>query len=67
VPTICIADLINALKRTPRWVHQEILNRGSLPGRRAAAFSQQIVGKAVVAYIRNQDEHHRQNDFRDEF
>ncbi len=67
--TVTLADLVNALKaNSTRWIRQ------TFPGRKwfswqegYAAFSvSTYVETAVVEYIRNQDEHHKRRDFREE-
>jgi REP element-mobilizing transposase RayT len=67
--TISIADLINALKaNSARWIRQ------TFPNRRGFSWQEGYAGfsvsnsqeKALIEYIRNQDEHHRRRDFREE-
>jgi putative transposase len=68
--TTAIADMINAFKaNSTRWVHQNIPERRLFSRQEGyAAFS---VGRskerAVIEYIRNQQEHHRKQDFQQEF
>jgi putative transposase len=67
--TISIADLVNALKaNSTRWVRQTFPNRRWFSWQEGyAAFSvSRSLEKAVIEYIRNQDEHHRRQDFRSE-
>ena len=68
--TIKIADMINAFKaNSTRWVHQNFSERRLFSWQEGyAAFS---VGhseeRAVMEYIRNEQEHHRKQDFQQEF
>jgi putative transposase len=67
--TISIADLVNALKaNSTRWIRQTFPNRRFFAWQEGyAAFSvSRSEENAVVHYIRNQDEHHRRQDFRAE-
>jgi REP element-mobilizing transposase RayT len=60
--TISIADLINALKaNSTRWIRQTFPNRRGFSWQEGyAAFSvSKAQEKALIEYIRNQDEHHR--------
>jgi putative transposase len=67
--TLTIAEMINAFKaNSSRWIHQNFPNRRLFSWQEGyAAFS---VGRseeqAVMAYIRNQHEHHRKQDFQQE-
>jgi putative transposase len=68
--TISIADLVGTLKaNSTRWIHETFPNRRLFAWQEGyAAFS---VGKsdekAIIEYIRNQDMHHKQHDFCQEF
>ena len=68
--TITIAEMVNAFKaNSSRWIHQNFPNRRWFSWQEGyGAFS---VGRseeeAVIEYIRNQQEHHRKKDFREEF
>jgi len=67
--TISIADLINALKaNSTRWIRQTFPNRRGFSWQEGyAAFSvSKPQEKARIEYIRNQDEHHRRRDFKEE-
>jgi REP-associated tyrosine transposase len=67
--TISIAEMVNAFKaNSTRWVHQTFQNRRCFSWQEGyAAFSVSRASRdAVIEYIRNQDEHHRRVDFRDE-
>ena len=67
--TISIADLINALKaNSTRWIRQTFPNRRGFSWQEGyAAFSvSKSQEKALIEYIRNQDEHHRRRDFKEE-
>jgi REP element-mobilizing transposase RayT len=67
--TISIADLINALKsNSSRWVRQTFQGRKKFSWQEGyGAFSvSRSREKAVIAYIRNQHEHHRKRGFQDE-
>ncbi len=66
---ITIAELVNALKaNSSHWIHQSFPNRRFFAWQEGyAAFSvSRSEEHAVVAYIRNQDEHHKRRDFRAE-
>jgi len=67
--TLSIAELVNALKaNSTRWIRQTFPNRRFFAWQEGyAAFSvSRSEENSVVEYIRNQDEHHRQQDFRAE-
>ena len=64
--TIAIADLINAFKsNSTRWIRQTFPNRRWFSWQEGyAAFSvSRSQEQAVIEYIRNQQEHHRERDF----
>jgi putative transposase len=67
--TLSIADLVNAAKsNSTRWIRQTFSNRrlfGWQDGYAAFSVSKSIE-KAVIDYIRNQDEHHKRRDFQQE-
>jgi putative transposase len=68
--TISIAKMINAFKANSScWIHESFPNRKFFAWQEGyGAFS---VGRseerAVIEYIRNQNAHHKQIDFREEF
>ena len=68
--TITIAEMINAFKaNSSRWIHQNFPDCKLFSWQEGyAAFS---VGRSeeqtVLKYIRNQHEHHRKQDFQEEF
>ena len=67
--TISIADLVNALKaNSTRWIRQTFPNWKWFSWQEGyAAFSvSNSLEQAVIEYIRNQDEHHKRRDFREE-
>ena len=67
--TISIAELVNAFKsNSTRWIHQTFANRKWFSWQEGyAAFSvSKSQEKAVIEYIRRQDDHHRQMHFREE-
>ena len=67
--TISIADLVNALRaNSTRWIRQTFPNRRWFSWQEGyAAFSVSISHeKAVIEYIRHQDEHHKRQDFQEE-
>jgi putative transposase len=67
--TITIGDLVNALKaNSTRWIHETFPNRSQFAWQEGyAAFSvSKSVVPAVVEYIRNQEEHHKRRDFKEE-
>jgi putative transposase len=67
--TLSIADLVNALKpNSTRRIRQAFPNRRLFAWQEGyAAFSvSRSEENAVVNYIRDQDEHHRRQDFRAE-
>ena len=67
--TISVAELINAFKsNSTRWIHQNFPHRRFFAWQEGyAAFSvSKSAEKAVIEYIRNQDEHHRRTDFKEE-
>ena len=67
--TITIAEMINAFKaNSSRWIHQNFPNRRWFAWQEGyAAFSVgQSEEQAVMEYIRNQQAHHRKQDFQQE-
>ena len=67
--TLSIAELVNALKaNSTRWIRQTFPHRRFFAWQEGyAAFSvSRSEENAVVSYIRNQDEHHKRQDFRAE-
>jgi putative transposase len=67
--TLAIGGLVNALKaNSTRWICQTFPNRRFFAWQKGyAAFSVSRPNEdAVVAYIRNQDAHHKQQDFKAE-
>ena len=67
--TISIADLVNALKaNSTRWIRQTFPNMRWLSWQEGyAAFSvSNSLEEGVIEYIRNQNEHHRGQDFQKE-
>jgi REP element-mobilizing transposase RayT len=67
--TVSIADLVNALKaNSTRWIRQTFPSRRCFAWQEGyAAFSVSRSDEhAVVQYIRDQDEHHKRQDFRAE-
>ena len=67
--TISIAGLVNALKaNSTRWIRQTLPNRRWFSWQEGyAAFSvSSSKEKAVIDYIRNQEEHHKRIDFQQE-
>jgi putative transposase len=67
--TIAIADLVNALKaNSSRWIRQTFPNCRWFRWQEGyAAFSVSRADEpAIVAYIRDQDEHHKHRDFQTE-
>ena len=67
--TISIADLINALKaNSSRWIRQTFPNREGFSWQEGyAAFSvSKSQENALIGCIRNQDEHHSGQGFREE-
>ena len=67
--TISIAELVNAFKaNSSRWIRQTFPNRRWFSWQEGyAAFSvSRSLENAVIEYIRNQDEHHRRTNFREE-
>ena len=68
--TITIADMINAFKaNSTRWIHQNLPERRLFAWQEGyAAFSiDRSQEPAVIEYIRNQHEHHRKQDFQQEY
>jgi putative transposase len=67
--TTSIADLVNATKsNSTRWIRQTFSSRrffGWQDGYAAFSVSKSME-KAVIDYIRNQDEHHKKRDFQQE-
>jgi REP-associated tyrosine transposase len=67
--TITIAELVNALKaNSSRWIRETFPNRfryGWQEGYSAFSVSKSCE-KAVIEYIRNQDEHHKKRSFQEE-
>jgi putative transposase len=65
--TISVAELVNAMKTNSTcWIRRALVNR-SLFGWQdgyAAVSVCKSREKAVIDYIRNQDEHHKRQDFR---
>ena len=68
--TISIAEWVKELKRVSSlWIKQQQLELENFlwqAGYGAFSVSQSEIAR-VVKYIRNQDEHHRQQDFKTEF
>jgi REP element-mobilizing transposase RayT len=67
--TVSIAELVNAFKaNSTRWIRRTFPNRKWFSWQEGyAAFSVSRASQhAVIEYIRNQDEHHRRVDFREE-
>ncbi|WP_442483541.1 IS200/IS605 family transposase [Aeoliella sp. SH292] len=69
-PTIAVSDAIRLIKaNSSKWVNERDDHRGKFqwqPG--YAAFSVSVSQRDVVGgYIQNQQEHHRQRNFREEF
>ena len=67
--TLSIADLVNAAKaNSTRWIRQTFPNRRFLAWQEGyAAFSvSRSDEEAVVSCMRNQDEHHKRQDFQAE-
>ena len=67
--TLSVADLVNALKaNSTRWIRQTFPNRRCFGWQEGyAAFSvSRSEERAVVEYIRGQDEHYKRRDFRAE-
>ena len=67
--TLSIADLVNGLKaNSTRWIRQTFPHRRFFAWQEGyAAFSvSRSEENAVIHYIRDQDEHHRRQDFRAE-
>jgi putative transposase len=68
--TITVAKMINVLKaNSSRWIHESFANRRFFAwqegyGAFSAGTSEE---RAIIEYIRNQDAHHKQRDFRMEF
>jgi REP element-mobilizing transposase RayT len=68
--TITIAEMINAFKsNSTRWIRQTFANRRWFSWQEGyGAFSvSRSQEKAVIEYIRNQHEHHRKRDFKEEY
>ena len=69
IETNCVADMVNASKaNSTRWIRQTFPNRRFFAWQEGyAAFSvSRSEENAVVKYIRDQDAHHRRQDFRAE-
>ena len=68
--TISLAEFMNAVKsNSSRWVHETFPNRRGFAwqqGYGAFSVSRSQV-PAVAKYIRNQQEHHRKVDFKQEY
>lgn len=67
--TLAIGNLVNALKaNSTRWIRQTFPNRQFFAWQEGySAFSVSRSNEnAVIAYIRSQDAHHRQQDFQAE-
>jgi REP element-mobilizing transposase RayT len=66
--THCLSDLLRDLKRTATlWVHQEVGEKAFQWQDGYAAFTvSSTIRPSVGGYIRKQEQHHRQENFRDE-
>ena len=67
--TITIGDFVNALKaNSTRWIRQNFPNRKWLSWQEGyAAFSiSKSQEKALIEYIRDQDQHHQETSFEEE-
>ena len=67
--TISIAGLVNAFKsNSTRWIRQTFSNRSWFSWQEgyAALSVSKSQEQAVIEYIRHQDNHHKQSDFREE-
>ncbi len=68
-PNIALSDLVREIKsRTSRWINEQGLCTGSFEWQRGyGAFSYSQSSKSqVLAYIGNQEEHHKRLTFREE-
>ena len=68
--TISIADFVNVVKaNSSRWVHKSFPNRRGFAWQEGyGAFSvSKSQERKVIAYIRNQHQHHEKKSFKDEF
>jgi putative transposase len=68
--TLSLADFVNAVKaNSSRWVHQTFRNASAFAWQKGyGAFSvSKSEEKRVIAYIRNQESHHRKRTFKEEF
>ena len=68
--TVTIAEIVNAMKaNSSRWVHEKIDAQKDFAWQKGyGAFSVSKSGEqGVINYIRDQQAHHRQRDFKQEF
>jgi putative transposase len=68
-PTITLADLVNEFKITSSWIKNENIFPGSTHWQDGyGAFTLSHSDKdAVIGYIKDQEEHHKEVSFKDEF
>ncbi len=68
--TVDISEIVNAMKsNSSRWIHESFTDQKDFAWQKGyGAFSVSKSGEqGVIKYIRNQREHHRRNDFKQEF
>lgn len=68
--TVTIAEMVNAMKaNSSRWIHETFPNQKDFAWQSGyGAFSvSKSAEEKVMQYIRNQEEHHRRQDFKEEF
>ncbi|HXG66386.1 MAG TPA: IS200/IS605 family transposase [Blastocatellia bacterium] len=68
--TITLAEMVNVMKaNSSRWIHETFPDKKAFAWQKGyGAFSVSKSGEAqVIDYIKNQESHHRQRDFKEEF
>lgn len=68
--TVTLAELVNAMKsNSSRWIHEAVTHSGDFAWQKGyGAFSvSKSAEPQVIEYIRNQEAHHRQRDFKEEY